>query len=89
MAGLSNLFSNATLAEGLGLVAGLGDVSSVADPEIAAMEAELKALKEEVEMTTSGLSDAMWDDVNDDDLRFIMCVQAGFLSTQVWFQVRC
>ena len=76
MEGLSRLFSNATLAEGMGLVAGVVE-ASVLDPELQAMEAELKALKQEVDDAACGLTDAMWDDVNDDDLRFILHIQAG------------
>ena len=77
MAGLSNMFSNETLLEGMGLVSGLAE-AGLEDPELASMQAELKALKAEVDSTTAGLTDAMWDSVDDDDLRFIFTVQAGF-----------
>ena len=76
MSGLSNLFSNSTLAEGLGLVSGLATIA-LDDPDLNAMKAELQALKSEVEQATGGLSDAMWDGVEDDDLRFMFQVQAG------------
>ena len=76
MEGLSSLFSSTTLAEGMSLVAGMAE-AAVVDPELLAMEAELKCLKQEVDQATSNISDAMWDDVNDDDLRFILHIQAG------------
>ena len=78
MAGLSSIFSNATLAEGLSLVAGMAELSSAGeDMELAVMQAELQALKQEVDCATVTLSDAAWDEVEDDDLRLILNVQAG------------
>ena len=76
MAGLSNIFSNETLVEGMGLVAGLSG-AALEDPDLASTQAELKALKAEVDVATSSLTDAMWDDVDDSDLQFILKVQAG------------
>ena len=81
MEGMSNVFSSSTLAEGMGLIAGIAELAgSIQDPELLAMEAELKALKEEVNIATSGLTEAAWDDVGDDDLRFILQVEAGVLG---------
>ena len=38
----------------------------------------LQALKEELEVTASGLTDAMWDDINDDELQVMFSIQAGY-----------
>ena len=70
------MFSNETLVEGFGLVAGLAE-ASLHDPELASMQAELQALKAEVDTTTSCLSESMWDSVEDDDLRFMFHIKAG------------
>ena len=71
------------------------------DPELAAMQSELKALayprtckqqrtascaplealKDEIDGTASGLTDAMWDELGDDDLSIMFTVQASSLAT--------